>query len=246
MALRGSRAQRAYSKHCLVILGLGLLFGLYIRPVHSQTAAYFDTPGLEPETREAVVGVGRALLLAKRSYVPDPAVTALRNDIDQIRQLLAVLAQPLDGAEIQLQSVNTPAPSPPAWQQVRAAEINQLRSAAANLRSQVETFLDDRDGADVSPSFLESVVSFFTGEESRPRVRGAGAQVAAPVTRAALLRLEQLDTEIETALSLPADERLQRLRELADVLRFDAERIHTADKVVTPTMSTRTQHRRSW
>jgi len=239
---------------------IGFLVAMMLAPLTSHAESTGAVTGLKPETRESVRQVGQSLLRAKRAYVPDQDVAALRVSVDQVRRLVSVLTEPLKATTLQLETVSTAAPTTTAsvagqpvsqlaaWRQARAAEISQLRSATANLRSQCQAIRDQRQSAasKASPSLLDSVVTFFTGAQTD--TEGADASIVTPVTAAALTRLEQVETDIEDALDLPAAERQQRLSTLAETLSLDGRRLRTDEdeKIASPTLSSRTQHRRAW
>jgi len=187
-----------------------------------------------------VRSIGQALLHAKRSYKNDQNTSALRNNIKQTRQLVNELTQPI--MTQQIQNVRSTGLST-SWHQTQASKITQLRTAASNLRSQCQTIRGAKS-AGVSPSILDSVISFFTGEV---KSTNSSNHILTSVSENALTHLEKVDSEIETVLALPAAQRQQRLRKLAEELNIVGQPIRTDDKkIITPTLSNRTQHRRSW
>lgn len=247
---KGLQRRAHYSRRSIAfgpIIGLALLS----ITAHADTAAQAND--LKPETRESVRAVGQAVLRAKRSYTPDPAAATLRNQIETVRDSVKVLAEPLPNTTIRVQSAGTqsagPSVSPEtAWQQARSAEIGHLRSAVADLRTKSRALREKAAGAQPSsPSFLNSIMNYFTGKQSP--TAGKRTAIVTPVTTHALARLEGLDTEIEAALVLPAAERQQRLRDLIATLSpgGTSPQLHNVDeKPASPTMTTRTQHRRTW
>lgn len=234
-------------------IALGPMIGLALLSVTAQADNTAQVNELKPETHDAVRAVGRAVLLAKRTYTPDPAAAALQDKVNAVRESVKALAEPSPNTRIRIQSAGAqPAASSVssevAWQQARAADIGRLRSAVANLRIKSRALREKAAGAQSSsPSFLDSIMNYFTG--APPSVAGKRTAIVTPVTTHALARLEGLDTEIETAIVLPAAERQQRFRDLIASLspRGPSPQLHDVDeKPVSPTMTTRTQHRRTW
>ena len=217
-----------------------------------QADASRPPAGLEPQTREAVRGVGQALLGAKRSYVPDPEAAALRDSVEALHRSVSTLVQPLSPARLQLQPAPGAVAQSLAGQVQNAAtttpepahteDISRLHSQLATLRQQVQARRDQARGTAVSPSLLDKVVGFFTG---KPVDDNGRASVVTPVTDAALAHLEQVDAQLEAALALPAAERRQQLRTLQNALSVHDQRVLAIDsRTVTPTLTTRTHHRR--
>ncbi|HEY5603133.1 MAG TPA: hypothetical protein VIM41_08505, partial [Gammaproteobacteria bacterium] len=139
-----------------------IAFGLTIGLVLLSVAAYADTTAqandLKPETRDTVRAVGQAVLRAKRTYTPDPAAAALRDDVEAVRDLVKALTEPLPTTPIQIQSASARSPrwtrsagpsvsEAIAWRQARSAEIGRLRSAAASLKSRTRTLREKAAGA---------------------------------------------------------------------------------------------------
>ena len=225
-AARESRGTRRLLALCVIAVA-----------VFSSTAGaapVAEVKGLKPETRDAVRGVGQALLRANRSYIPDPAVATLRNNVGTVRGLVKALAEPLTTKTIHLKSIapassgaariqGVPVSPEAAWRQDKALEISRLRSAVADLRKRCQAF--------------------------RKKTTGVHSAVIAPVTPHLLARLERLDKEIESALNSPETERHQRMRDLVATLspRESNSSVHNvAEKNISPTIATRTQHRRTW
>lgn len=234
-------------------MALGPLVGLALLSVTAQADTTAQAPELKPETRDAVRAVGQAVLGAKRTYTPDPDAVALRDDVKAVREFVAALAEPSPNTPIQIRSAGAQSTAPSAspetaWRQARAADIGRLRSAVANLRNNSRALREKAAGAQSSsPSLLDSVVTFFTGGQRG--ADGTRTSIVTPVTTHALTRLEGLDTEIEAALALPDAQRQQRLRDLVASLSpgEPSPQLHVADeKPLSPTMTTRTQHRRTW
>lgn len=246
----GLQRRVRYSRHSIAF-GPIIALALLSVTAHADTRAQADE--LKPGTRDAVRAVGQAVLRAKRTYTPDPAAVALRDDVKTVREFVKALAEPSANTPIQIQSAGAQSTAPSAspetaWQQARAADIGRLRSAVANLRNKSRALREKTGGAQQSsPSFLDSIVNYFTGVQ--PSIAGKRTAIVTPVTTHALTRIEGLDTEIEAALVLPAAERQQRLRDLITTLSPGELRpeLHDVDeKPVSPTMTTRTQHRRTW
>jgi len=248
-----AKRQRLLRAHML-LLGLFVLAAWLPALTHAESDAI--TAGLKPETREAVRGVGQALLQAKRSYTPQQDITPLRDNIEQIRRLLGTLTAPAGmNPRIEIAITTSSAASPlttqavsrlPDWQQMRAGEIKQLRTATATLGQRCRALRKARMPTVQKMSLFDSVITYFTG---KPAASVDGKlPVITPITSAALARLEQLDTEIAEVLALPAAERQARLKEMTVALRPGRQRPGVRDNPAeeTPTFTSRTQHRRSW
>lgn len=237
---------------------LGLIAGAILMPASGQADSRADLKELKPETRESVRNIGQALLRARRAYKPDQNIAALRDDIDEIRRLLNLLTEPSVSAQIRLEpSANTSSgtrnlnkPSVPpsmSWRQARAPEIDRLRNAMSNLKKQSRMLREKLGRAKASPSILDAIARFFTGAQQG--AGGSHAIIMTPVTDTALSRLERLDTEVEAALALPAAERRRHLHDLVAALNIGSSRQRlrkAAEKTVSPTLSSRTKHRRTW
>lgn len=247
---KGLQRRVRYSRR---LIAFGPIIGLVFLSVTAQADTTAQANELKPETRDTVRAVGQAVLRAKRTYTPDPAAVALQDDVKAARESVKALAEPSPNTPIRIQSAGArstaPSMSPEtAWRQARAADIGRLRSAVANVRNKSRTLREKAVGVQrSSPSFLDSIMNYFTGKQSR--TVGKRTAIVTPVTTHALTRLEGLDTEIEAALVLPAAERQQRLRDLIAILSPGgaSPQLHDVDeKPASPTMTTRTQHRRAW
>ena len=230
------------------VLTLVAIIVIVALPQTVKAGSAAELKELKPDTRESVRAVGQSLLRAKRSYVPDQASIALRGQIDEVRRLVNALAKPIATTPIEIQLAATSAQSNaqipsalPQWQRTRTTQIDQLRSTAANMRSASRALRDKRRGA--KPSLLQSIASFF-GLSGNGNARGS---IVTPVTDAALSRVEHLNTEIEAALALPANEQPRRMRTLSAALSPKKPQLSKADAgTPTPTFSTHTTHRRTW
>ncbi len=234
-------------------IAFGPIIGLVFLSVSVQADNTTHASELNPETRDAVRAVGQAVLRAKRTYTSDPTAVALQDEIKAVREFVKALAEHSANTPIRIQSAGAQSTAPSvspeaAWRKARAADIGRLRSAVANLRHKGRALREKAVGAQrSSPSFLDSIVNYFTGVQ--PGTAGKRSAIVTPVTTHALTRIDGLDTEIEAALVLPAAERQQRLRDLAATLSPGAQRprLHDGDeKPVSPTITNRTQHRRTW
>ncbi len=234
----------------LRIVVISFILSFSSLPLVAHANSDIKTNGLKPDVMESVRSVGQALLLAKRSYKEDQNTAALRDSIKQTRKMVNELMRPIMTQQIQLTKLNKPTQNtsnlrsrnlPSDWHQVKASEITQLRTATARLRSQCQSLRSARN-IKASPSLLDSVVSFFTGKANNsPKL------VLEPVTDNALTYIEKIDSKIDVALALPAEQRHQRLRELAEELNISSKPTQTDNiDTVTPTFSSRTHHRRSW
>jgi len=234
-------------------LVLGLMLHMAYLPVHANAETRSEQTGLTPETREAVRGAGRALLQAKRRYIPPQDTAVLRDTIKRVRRQIVLLTTPPSsntpikinraGASI---VTNQSLSVVPDWQQDHADDIQQLSVATGELSQQCQTLRREIEPVVQSRSLVNSVMSFFTG--SSVSQTNAGPAVITPVTSAVLTRLEQVESEVAEALALPAAERQQRLELLIVSLKFNDQRVEIDDgeqerKAVSPTLSSRTQHR---
>jgi len=241
-----------YANRALRMVAIGLMLSFSSLSIIAHASSDVKTNGLKPDTRESVRNIGQALLLAKRSYKVDENINTLRSSIMQTQQLVNELTQPIMTQHIQLtqskQSTQVaasvqPSSQPSGWHQAQASKITQLRAATAKLRSLCQS-LQGAKSAKTSSSLFDSVTRFFTGKANRNK---STKFVFAPVTSSVLTYLEQIDSKIEVALALPAVQRQQRLHELAEELNITDKPIQTDNKdIITPTLSNRTQHRRSW
>ena len=247
---KGLQRRVRYSRRSIAF---GPIIGLALLSITAQAETTAQANELKPETRDAVRAVGQAVLRAKRTYMPDPDAVALRDDVKAVREIVKALAEPSPNTPIRIQSAGAQSTAPSAspetaWRQARAADIGRLRSAVANLRNKSRALRGKAVGAQQSsPSFLDSIVNYFTG--AQPSTAGKRTAIVTPVTTHALTRIEGLDTEIDAALALPAAERQQRLRDLIASLSpgETSPQLHdVGEKPVSPTMTTRTQHRRTW
>jgi len=236
------------------LLVFGLMLSFSCLPIAGQCSPAVEMSGLKPDTRESVRAIGQALLHAKRSYKGNQSNSALRDSIKQTRQLVNELTQPLKPQQIELVNPNQSAQGaasanarskllPTGWHQAQATKIASLRTVTSNLRSQSQKLRSSRGNATATSSFFDSVIGFFTGRDKPVK---SSMFILTPVTNSALTYLEQVDAEMEIALALPASQRQQRLRELVDELNIVGQPIRIDDKkIVSPTLSNRTQHRRS-
>lgn len=241
-----------HANRTLRILAVSLMLFFSSLSVVAHARSDVKTNGLKPDTRESVQNIGQALLLAKRSYKENQNTAALRDSIQQTRQLVNELTRPIMTQQIQLTKPNKtpqntsnarPKSLPSDWHQARASEITQLQAASAKLRSQCQSIQSARN-VKASPSLLDSVASFFTGKSN---LNNSTKFVIEPVTDNALTHLEKIDSDIKIALALPAAQRQQRLHELAEELNISSKPVQADIKDnVAPTFSNRTQHRRSW
>lgn len=241
-----------HTNRTLRILAVGFMLFFSSLSVVARASSDVKTNGLKPDTREYVKNIGQALLLAKRSYKEDQNTAALRDSIQQTRQLVNELTRPIMTQQIQLTKLNIATQNTSKvqakslssdWHQAKASEITQLQAATAKLRSQCQ-FLQSARNIKASPSLLNSVVSFFTGKSN---LNNPTKFVIESVSDNALTHLEKIDSDIKIALALPAVQRQQRLYELAEELNISSKPVQTDIKDnVAPTFSNRTQHRRSW
>lgn len=214
-------------------LAISLAIGAVFLPA-PNSAASLDTPakitaGLKPETLKTVRSVGQAVLRAKRSYVREQDVV-LRDAIERMRRQLESLTVPTASVpSLQVQSIQAPVADPQiqsvsqesAWQQARAAKVSELRQTIVGVRAQAR------------------------GLRAKLK-KAAKTSAISPVTSAALVRFEQLTTEIDEVLALPAVERQTRLQALAAEFRLGVSQTHETENnsaTATPTFSTRTRHR---
>lgn len=228
-----------------------LLCGPCLLPLPVNAADTVTNPvlgALTPQTREAVQGVGRALLQAKRAYVAPQDTAALRESVLGVRELIVSLARPIatptpievagSGAAVTARQALAASLD---WRQSHAGAIQRLRAATDELRQRSQALRARKSPSATTRSLIGTVLRFFTGAPEK-----AARGIVAPVTDVALTQLEQLDTEVASAIALPQNQRQARLQALAEALAFSDGRPAAADQLQTermPTLTSRTRHR---
>lgn len=225
-----------------------LMLPLLLAAVAAQAEAPAP-PGLNPEARARIQHIGTGLLMARRTAPEDAEAEAIRARVEALRGQLQALSAPVTGT-LRLESAVPPGtPAAKAAEpgaQGQAERIAGLRQAAQALKAQCETYRAARAPVE-APGLMQRLRGWFT-ESPAPTSR-----VGQPrgVTSAALTRLMDLQAQIDAALALPAEKRPSRLKRLAEGLRITnvptAQALQAPDEAAnTPTLSTRTRHRREF
>lgn len=183
-----------------------------------------NTERIDPAQLRQIQTLGQSVLTAKHGAVPDAELTQLRQRVQELREALVVLGQPVLSDLVVAPadaSVGTAKGSVAARQletqgKYQAAE-DRVRRAVTQLR-QHRTAIAKR---------------------SSPKPDEHRAQVAARAAHKA----QELETEIEQTLSAPPQERTQRLQALRE--RLQSRRLLEQPPSIerTPTLTTLTRHR---
>lgn len=229
-----------------------------------------DAPrtSLPPEQKAQIQQVGQAVIRAMRSAEPAPErkavvaqIHAIRQQIKQINHLAALDTDtPLTLLQESDVSVAQGASMP-----VRASQVSARRSAdVATLRQQLGVLaghtrtVRERQQRQVSePTVWQRLSRYFTTSEEDPQ---QGRSVLEPLSLTTLSSLDGLDTEVQSALAMPPAERREKLNQLAQRLELgkrpvqpavgedstSSQDAHQEASQETPTLITRTQHRRNF
>ncbi len=206
---------------------------------------------LNAQQRTQIQGVGNALLKANRTYQPDEDASAIRAQVDQVRQAIETLTKPLDSTPLTVSVNNATATasaltaqtasvsSAEQWQQARASQINQLNNELAKLRQHCDDYRNKQQAK--KPGLFKRFTALLSGNNKPAKKH----PVITEASERVLTRLENLGVEVDETLALPADQRQQKLLALSDSLRFQKQLVITPDAEPndTPTYLTRTKHR---
>ena len=253
-------------KHDLIKHGLLIVAFLFSAVSQQSKAEEATQTSLTPHQRQQIQTLGRAILASKRHAEHASESIAIRSQIKQVKVQLDALTAPVRTVKIELA---TPASSArissqsevplgkiskmQGWRQSRATQLKKLESAMAQLKAQCDNALDKRE--EPQPSFLQRLKARVIKSQA---VTTSEKPVVTSLSDAALKRLNTLQTEINAALSLPEDERHQQLVALSRQLQinpfFPASTVEqgtegsevTKLKMPTPTMTSRTTHRRQF
>ncbi|MBU2571464.1 MAG: hypothetical protein KJ725_15820 [Gammaproteobacteria bacterium] len=217
---------------------------------------------LPPEQRQQIQTVGQAVLAAKRHAEPDEQALAVRAQIETVRKHLEALSKPT--GIVQPVTAMPPAASSAAankhaekqdWKQSQAARQQRLEASLATLEELRVSEIVKRNPPQTKWwQRLKAKVM----REQEPSDTARQTHIATPVSDAALERIATLQDEIRTALALPEEERYERLRTLSKRMKFERQfpdvPVRTSDGKQpdarqtdgTPTMTTRTAHRRQF
>lgn len=150
---------------------------------------------LPPEQAEAIQALGQAVLQAKKSQTPDP-------EIAQLKQSAAALKAAIEGA------VSITLPPRPAQSTVSTqptAKNRKAQNAGAQDAQASAAFRKRLDRFHVQQAELENTM--LTSAKTKAKLQ---KQASYPI----LLRLRQMNDELDQALTAPAEERYHRLARL--------------------------------
>lgn len=219
--------------------------------------------GLTPSQRQQVQVVGHAILASRRHAKRSAESEAIREQINQVKAQLDALIAPVPAGKITLvptptagSSASSMAPAPMsaqakihAWRQSRAPQLAGLSTEMQHLETQSTDLLNKRKPS--KPGLWQQLRALIVDTSSSKH------GVVTSLSDAALIKLGSLQTEIDAALALPEVERHQHLLALSKRLNirkhFQAketgqalERESRSSEVETPTLTSRTTHRRQF
>jgi len=221
--------------------------------------------GLTPSQRQQVQIVGHAILASRRQAKRSAESEAIREQINQVKAQLDALIAPVPAGKITLAPTPTAGSSASAmatapmsaqaklhiWRQSRAPQLAGLGTEMRRLETQSTDLLNKRKPSE--PGLWQQLRALIVDTPPSSTKHG----VVTSLSDAALIRLGSLQTEIEEALALPEVERHQRLLALSEQLNISKhfrvkaigktlEREPRSPEVETPTLTSRTTHRRQF
>lgn len=219
---------------------------------------------LTPGQREKVQAVSQAILAAKRNAEHSPESMAIREQIKRVKAHLDSFIAPVGPVKLTLASAGSSQGSAQAATsslpekarrrtQTRARRINRLQGAFRQLKIQCDDILDRRSGR--GRGLMQRLRTLVLPQH---RTAQRNQPVMTALSDAALMELSDLQQEIDAALALPEEERHAELAALSK--RLTVSRIFPATiaeqgsdsetsrptKIKTPTLSSRTSHRREF
>ncbi|MDY6873026.1 MAG: prenyltransferase/squalene oxidase repeat-containing protein [Chloroflexota bacterium] len=219
---------RAASLIAVICFSAALLASIVMT---SPVAAQNDSPlkELPAEQVEQIKGVGRALLQAKRSYQTPDEVLQLRQDLNELHNLLDTLTKPMDGDTLRLETISAQAEAThkpqDIWREKRADTIEQMLRTANRINQQ---------GNDLAAK-----------QNTRQNMDTDAHPALSSMPLPTITRLGNLKSELEHAISLSATQRQGRLLEIKRQLKLNWLPIirETDRSTESPTMTNRTKHR---
>jgi len=221
--------------------------------------------GLTPSQRRQVQVVGHAILASRRHAKRSAESEAMRKQINLVKTRLEALIAPVPVGKITLlptptagssASAMTTAPMSAqaklhAWRQSRVPQLAGLGTELKHLEIQSTDLLNKRKPS--KPGLWQQLRALIVDTPPSSTKQG----VVTSLSDAALIKLGSLKTEIDAALALPEVERHQHLLALSKRLtirkHFRAEENGQAleheprtPEVETPTLTSRTTHRRQF
>ncbi len=235
---------RAYSVVAL------LFFSGFMASTASAEGAQAAPSSLDPQKRTQVREVGHALLMANRTFQGDADADAIHQQVQQVRQAINALTQPLPTQTLTLatersqgrtlQKARDPQASSAQWQQARRQQITQLNNSLTVLQQRCDDFRAKHQKP--TPGFFQRLSAWALGT---PEVNKTTHPVITDASEVALSRLETLQDEVNAALEANPEDRHQQLTALAERLNFTKQSVMLPEsaKKETPTYLTRTTHR---
>ena len=254
------------NKHPLFLIKQGVLITTMTMAMTGLTV-HADEPehiGLTPSQRQQVQAVGHAILASRRHAKRSSESEAIREQINQVKAQLDALIAPVPAGKISLAPLTTTsgssasamAPAPmsaqaktDAWRQAYAHRLTGLGKEIKHLEIQSTDLLNKRKPS--KPSLWQQFRALVFDTSPSSTKRG----IVTSLSDAALIRLASLQTEIDKALALPESDRHQRLIALSEQLNFsknfhakviEKNRESHSAEAKTPTLTTRTMHRRQF
>ncbi|HEB55764.1 MAG TPA: hypothetical protein ENI98_05555 [Gammaproteobacteria bacterium] len=229
-------------------------------------AAEPEHVGLTPAQRQQVQAVGHAILASRRHAKRSAESEAMRKQINLVKIQLDALIAPIPAGKITLApttpaagsraSAMTPEPMSAqdkihAWRQAYAPRLAGLGTEIQHLETQSTDLLNKRRPS--KSGLWQQLRALIVDTPPSSTKHG----VVTSLSDAALIRLGSLQGEIDAALALPEAERHQHLLALSKRLNIHKhfraketgqvlEHESRSPEVETPTLTSRTTHRRQF
>lgn len=247
-------------------LRMGAVSGLMVSGLMLSSTALTaqEAPNvpLQPDQRAKVQAVGQSLIQAMRSAEPAQDREAIVAQIKSIKQQVDLMATLDTSSSLTLQG-QTSVQSLSAQRQTKTDQaMNTLRARLNTLKGDTQSLRDQEQKAE--PTMWQRITRFLVQAETAAEPRN---RVVKPLSVQAITTLDNVDSEVEAAMALPAQERHEKFKALSaqltlskkpvqddntsgditrsNVVTMDGE-AYTAPAKETPTFQIRTKHRRTF
>lgn len=214
--------------------------------------------GMTHEQKMQVRQSGENVITAMRKFEKTGSADEIKNQIKEVKKQLNYLLMPASNIQqITIQDNElAPANIQSTWQQTNENKISSVNSEAQKLTELCTTEIDRR--APLEPSTWEKIKGYvgLSSTENQP----VQIKKYYEITDSALAKLVTIQDEINQAIELPNSERHQALMEIAKKLQVSktakknteqdddlgVANVQQNQKKYTPTLSTRTTHKRKF
>ena len=236
-----------------------LLFTAFLLASAQIHANEIKKIGMTHEQKMQVRQSGKNVLTAMRKFEKTGSADEIKAQIQQVRKQLNNLLAP--NSNLQQLKISdgdfTPANTQNTWKEANASKISSVNSEAQKLAELCTTEIDKRKPLEPSTwEIIKGYVGLSDAEKKTLQVKKYYE-----VTDSALSKLITIQEEINQAIDLPDSERHQALMEIEKRLQvsktvkkqtkkkgddFGVANVQQKQKQYTPTISTRTTHKRKF